>query len=150
MKKIILLLSLFCLSFSCLAAEKKFSTLEGETISYEKIIAQPKSILFIWATWCPSCRRELTKLFQKRIFFEGVDVWYVNTGESKSIVDEFVKVKKITDSVKKKIICDKKSRIANKFSVAAIPTYLFFKDSELVFKSYFLNDNVLKKAFGSQ
>jgi len=148
MKRIILALILFCFLTPSFAAEPIFPTLDEENISYEKLISQKNTILFIWATWCPSCRRELEKLSRKRIFFEGIDVWYVDTGEKASAVTRYAKAKKLSDSIRDRIILDKEGYIAQRFSVTAIPTYIFFKNGEPVFKSYFLNDEILEKVFG--
>ena len=150
MKRIILTLMFFCFLAPSFAVERTFATLDEENISYEKLISQKNTILFIWATWCPSCRRELEKLSKERIFFEGIDVWYVDVGEKASAVKHYANAKKLSDSIKNRIILDKNGYIAQKFSVTAIPTYIFFKDGQLVSKSYFLNDEVLEKAFGKE
>jgi len=150
MKKLIIILIALCLVSPCFAAERTFYTLDNEAISSEKLISYPNTILFVWATWCPSCRRELKLLSQKRIFFEGVDVWYISTGEEKSVVMRYADAKKLTSTVKDKIILDKEGYIAGEFSVSAIPTFIFFKDGQLVFKSHFFNNEVLKRAFGKE
>jgi len=150
MKRIVLALMLFCFLSPSFAAEQTFPTLEKESISYKKLISQKNTILFIWATWCPSCRRELEKLSRERIFFKDVNVWYVDTEEKASTVTHYANEKKLSDSIRDKIILDKEAYIAQKFSVTAIPTYIFFKDGESVFKSYFLNDELLEKVFGKE
>jgi len=150
MKRIILVFLFFCFLTPSFAAERIFPTLDRESMSYEKLISQKNTILFIWATWCPSCRRELEKLSRERIFFEGIDVWYVDTGEKASVVTRYANAKKLSDSIRKRIILDKESYIAQKFSVTAVPTYIFFKDGQLVLKSYFLNDAVIEKVFGKE
>jgi len=150
MKRIILTLMFFCFLAPSFAVERTFATLDEKKISYEKLISQKNTILFIWATWCPSCRRELEKLSKERIFFEGIDVWYVDVGEKVSAVKRYANAKKLNDSIKNRIILDKNGYIAQKFSVTAIPTYIFFKDGQQVSKSYFLNDQVLEKVFGKE
>ncbi len=150
MKRIVLILMFLCFLTPSFAAEIIFDALDKEGISYEKLISQENTILFIWATWCPSCRRELEKLSKERIFFEGINVWYVDIGEKASTVRSYATAKKLNDSIRDKIILDKKGYIAQKFSVTAIPTYIFFKDGQLVSKSYFLNDAVLEKVFGKE
>ena len=148
MKKIVLILMFLCFLTPSFAAEIIFDTLDKEGISYEKLISQENTILFIWATWCPSCRRELEKLSKERIFFEGITVWYVDTGEKASTVRSYATAKKLNDSIRDKIILDKKGYIAQKFSVTAIPTYLFFKNGEFVQQAYYLDQGMLEKVFG--
>ena len=150
MKRIILIFLFFCFLTPSFAAERIFPTLDRESMSYEKLISQKNTIFFIWVTWCPSCRRELEKLSRERIFFEGIDVWYVDTGEKASVVTRYANAKKLSDSIRERIILDKESYIVQKFSVTAVPTYIFFKDGQLVLKSYFLNDAVIEKVFGKE
>ena len=150
MKRIILVLMFFCCLTPSFAAERMFPTLDKESVSYEKLISQKNTILFIWATWCPTCRRELEKLSRERIFFEGIDVWYINTGEAAPTIERYATAKKLSDGIRDRIILDTEGYIAQRFSVTAIPTYIFFKDGEPIFKSYFLNDEVLEKVFGKE
>jgi len=150
MKRIILALMFFCFLTPSFAAEPIFPTLDKQSISYEKLISQKNTILFIWATWCPSCRRELEKLSRERIFAEGIDVWYIDTGEKTSAVTRYANAKKLSDNIRDRIILDKEGYIAQRFLVTAIPTYIFFKDGEPVFKSYFYNHEVLEKVFGKE
>lgn len=148
MKRIILALMFFCFLTPSFAAERIFPTLDSESISYEKLTSQKNTILFIWATWCPGCRRELERLSKERIFLEGIDVWYIDTGEKTSTVIRYANTKKLSDSIRDRIILDKEGYIARRLSVNAIPTYIFFKDGQPVFKSYSFNGEVLEKVFG--
>lgn len=150
MKKLIIILIALCLLSPCFAAERTFYTLNNEAISSEKLISYPNTILFVWATWCPSCRRELEKLSRECMSCKGINVWYVDTGEKASIVMRYANVKELSDSIRDRIILDKEGYIVQRFSVIAIPTYIFFKDGELVFKSYFCNDEIIEKVFGKE
>ena len=150
MKRIILILMFLCFLAPSFAAEIIFDTLGEERIAYEKLISSKNTILFIWATWCPSCRRELEKISEARIFYEAIDFWYVDTGERASTVKSYVKEKKLTDNIRDRIILDKKGYIAQKFSVIGIPTYLFFKNGKQVLSSYYFDDQLLEKVFGKE
>lgn len=148
MKRTILLLLLFCFFIPAFAGEKIFYTLDNKRLSHAKLISGSNTILFIWTTWCPGCRRELEKLSQKYISFDDIEVWYIATGENKSTVARFVDSKKLITRVRERIVLDKDNFIAQEFSVSGIPTFIFFKNSKPVYKSYFLNDEVLKRIFG--
>lgn len=150
MKRIILSLMFLYFLTPSFAAEPTFPTLGKQSIPYEKLISEKNTILLIWATWCPSCRREIERLSRERIIFEGIDIWYVNTGEKPSAVMRYADAKKLSDSIRDRVVLDKESYVAQRFSVTGIPTYIFFKDDKPVFKSYFLNDKVLKKVFGKE
>jgi len=147
MKKIVLILMFFCFLTPSFAAQRTFSTLDNENIDYQELISKENTVLFIWATWCPSCRRELEKLSRDRVFFEDINVWYVNTGEKKSAVEKYVATKDLNSIIKDRIILDREGYIAGKFSVNAIPTYIFFQNGEPVSKSYYLDDEILEKVF---
>ncbi len=150
MKRIILSLLLFCFFTPSFAAERRFPTLDGKSISYDKLISEENTILFTWATWCPSCRRELERLSRERVFFEGINVWYVDIGEETSVVERYVTAKSLNDNIRSRIVLDREGYVAQKFSVTGIPTYLFFKDGKRVFKSYYFDDEVLEKVFGKE
>lgn len=150
MRRIVLILVFFCFLVPGFSAEEKFPTLDHKGIYYTKLISSKNSVLFIWATWCPSCRRELEELSRERVFFENVDFWYVNTGEDAATVKSYVEAKRLSDSIRDRIVLDQQGYIAGKFSVISIPTYIFFKDREPVFRSYFLNQEVIEKVFGKE
>ncbi len=65
----------------------------GETISTDSFRGKVVLINF-WATWCPPCRQELTRV-QKDIIdrFEGRDFVFlpISRGEDKATVEEFLK-----------------------------------------------------------
>jgi len=150
MKRIILTLVFVCFLGFGFAAEQIFPTLNNKNISYEKLFSKKNTILFTWATWCPTCRRELQKLSRDCIFFEDVDVWYINTGEEKVMVERYAMRTELNSSIRDRVILDKAGYIAQRFSVTAIPTYIFFKNSEPILKSYFINDELLEKVFGGE
>jgi len=147
MKKIILILLFFCFIAPSFAAQRNFSILNDESITYDKMISQENTVLLLWATWCPSCRRELGRLSEKRIFFKDISVWYINTGENKSSVKAYTNAKDLNSTIKNKIILDQEGYIAQKFSVTGIPTYIFFKNGEPAFKTYYLDNELLEKVF---
>lgn len=148
MKKTIftILFSLFILT--AFPLDKDFPTLTGGKISYEEITSGD-SIVFVWAGWCPSCRRQLDKLSQKAPFLENINLFFVNLGEKLSTVKRFAKKRSLNSQIQEKIILDQESFFANKFSISAIPTYIFFKDGQAVRKSYFFDPQILEDIYGN-
>ncbi|MCF7907574.1 MAG: TlpA family protein disulfide reductase [Candidatus Omnitrophica bacterium] len=150
-KKISFFLLICCLALSVLAEDEvKFSSLTGQEFSFEELTAHPNTVLFTWATWCVYCRRELARLAEQCTFFEDVEVFFVNIGEKKTAVERFTDREEFKDCVKDKIILDSQYLIAKEFNIVGIPTYLFFKDGQLIEKSYFLNQKLIDKAYHSQ
>ncbi len=150
MKKLIIILLLISCAPLALAAEKKFSSLEGNTLSYKELVSASKTVLFLWTTWCPYCREELERLSKKCIFLEGVDVYFVNVAQKESLVKKFAELENIRSCVREKIILDKDAYLSREFSVIAIPTFLFFKDGQPVYQSFFLDDEVLRTVYENE
>tara|TARA_B100000315_G_C14424969_1_gene517372 strand:- start:425 stop:910 length:486 start_codon:yes stop_codon:yes gene_type:complete len=149
LKTLLVLVTLSVFSLSISAGTQSFTTLSGESVSYSELTSSPKTILFVWATWCPYCRTEIDELVKARPNLDGIKIYFVNTGEPKSKVKKFINSKKNYSGIDSQVILDEDSYIAQKFSVAGIPTYLFLKDSDLAKRSFFYNDDIVKQAFGS-
>ncbi len=150
MKKIILLLLLLCFCAPAFADGEVFYTLDDKPIPYAEMTSYPKTILFVWTTWCPSCRRQLERLSLEQVFFDDINIWYISAGENKSTVTRFVNSRKLNNRIKERIVLDKNILIAQKFSISGIPTFIFLKDSKPVYKSYFLNSAILEKVFSEE
>ncbi len=147
MKKLLLVLALLGMMHSASGLSREFETLEGETLSYEKLVAFPQTVLFIWTTWCSHCQRELERLAEKCVFFDNINVFYVNSAEKKSLVAEYAQDKDLRSCVRQKIILDYDSFLAKKFSVLAVPTFIFLKDGKIVHKAYYLDEELVKTVF---
>ena len=147
MKKIIILISLFLISFTARTEAIDLSTLDGGKISYEKLISKPKTVLFVWTTWCPSCIKEIKKLSKKCLSIKGIDIKYLNVGQSVSKVRKFVVSNKIKDCISKKILLDTQSIIAQLYGISGIPTYIFLKDGKPIYKSYFFTEKLAEMVF---
>ena len=150
MKKIILFLLLLCFCTPAFAEGKVFYTLDDKSLSYAEMISHPNTILFVWATWCPSCRRQIKQLSQKQILFDNINIWHVSAGENSSTVTRFADSQKLDNCIREKIILDKDNFIARKFSISGIPTFVLLKNSEPVYKTYFLSNKILEKVFGEE
>lgn len=147
MKKIFFTLILFCFVFSSGAQAQDFRTLTGKDISFEDMIATPRAVLFLWATWCPYCIKEFKVLAKECPYFEGVDLWYINVGESKERVENFIHRAKVANCTNKSIILDKETLIASKFGINALPTFIFLEYGQPLYKSYHLDKKLIKKIF---
>ncbi len=126
---------------------KNFETLGSGSLSYKEIIKPKQSILFVWTTWCPYCREQIERLTQKCSFFDNIEVIYVNVGEKRAEVKKFADKMGFQTCVRNKIILDEDGYLAKKFSVYALPTFVFLKNGKLKHTSYFLNDDLLKSIF---
>ena len=109
--------------------------------------SSPKAILFVWTTWCSYCREEIQRLTKKCTFLDDINFFYVNVGEKTSKVQAFSKKVGFLSCIKSKIILDEEGFFAKKFSVYALPTFVFLKNGKAVHKSYFMDDELLKSIF---
>lgn len=147
MKKIIFLISLFVFLFTATAQEINLLTLDGEEISYTKLVSKPKTVLFIWTTWCPSCRKEMKRLSNECISIRGIEIKFLNAGQSNSKVKRFVKSNKINGCISDKIVLDTQNILARLYNVSAIPNYIFLQDGKFIYKSYFFTEKLAKMVF---
>ncbi|MDD3297173.1 MAG: TlpA disulfide reductase family protein [Candidatus Omnitrophica bacterium] len=150
MKKILTSCLFLFFVLTSYAGERRFTTLDGKSLSYEKIVSAPRTILFIWTTWCPYCRQEIERLSQGRLSLEGFEIYYINVGEKKAKVEKFSEMRKINGYIKSKIVVDEEGFFADKFSVVGIPTYIFLEDGKNPSKTYFLDEDLLKAISNKQ
>ncbi|MBN3039614.1 MAG: TlpA family protein disulfide reductase [Candidatus Omnitrophica bacterium] len=129
------------------AEDYKLKNINGQEVSYKDIIASPKTILFIWTTWCPYCRTEINNINEKYDFLKDVNIYYINTGERATTVKRFLKKYNLKEEILAKIIIDPAAAIADKFYVTGIPTYIFLKDSKYADSSLYISKDIIDKAF---
>ncbi|MFH1503953.1 MAG: TlpA disulfide reductase family protein [Candidatus Omnitrophota bacterium] len=147
MKKIIVLFVLSCFISSVFPAPKPFSSLSNKDLSYEELVAAPKTVLFIWTTWCPSCRSEFLRMAKECVQYEGVEMLFINSGEREALVQRFIESIKLQECVKEKTILDPELVLAKKFSVFSIPAFIIIKDGKFIHKSSFLSQEIIDAAF---
>lgn len=149
MKKIPILLFLLCfLSFSSWAQDAVFHSLDGEKLSYEEITAHPKTVLLLWTTWCPACRQEIARINNADCsLYEGINFFYINLGEHRILVEKALTDLELKECVSEKVLLDTNVFLARKFSVAAVPTFIFLKEGVPVYKSYFINPELINRIF---
>lgn len=146
MKKIILLFSFLFLS-AISFAQDYVVTLDDMEVSYDYLTSKPKTILFLWTTWCPYCREELDYLNKQDSLYPGVEIIYWNVGENKKVVERLLNVLKAKDSIRKKIVLDYKNMIVDKFSIVGFPTFIFLKGREVVSIENYMDDDLVADIF---
>lgn len=74
--------------------------LDGSEVTLSKLQGKPTLLIF-WATWCPPCRVELSKLQEHIIdrYGESINVLPISRGEERAKVDEFITNKGYTFAV---------------------------------------------------
>ena len=102
--------------------ELHLATLEEQPISLLSYQGRP-TVVNLWATWCPPCRREMPVFEQAQAAFPGVNIVMVNQGESAQQAQAFLESQGLTLS---DVLLDPFSRTMHAVGARALPTTLFF------------------------
>lgn len=89
-------------------------------------------LIFFGTTWCPSCRSELPlyKNIYENYTKRGLEVTYVNIGESQGKVAKFVKA----NSLPFKILLDEDGEVATNYAVVGVPTLVLINKEGKIIK----------------
>jgi cytochrome c biogenesis protein CcmG, thiol:disulfide interchange protein DsbE len=98
----------------------KLETLDGNTISFERLTQQPV-ILNFWATWCEPCKEEMPLLQAYEVKYPEIVVIGINYDEPLQTVRRFVE----NNDVAFQILLDPGGKISNQFKVFGFPTTFF-------------------------
>lgn len=79
-------------------------------------------IVNFWATWCPSCRREIPALLQLSKVTD-TKILLINQGEDKLIVQNYLNSENLNFD---NVFLDKNNQMSQIFQVKGLPTTLFF------------------------
>ncbi|UCG35549.1 MAG: TlpA family protein disulfide reductase [Candidatus Omnitrophota bacterium] len=161
MKKLSIILFSFCVvfifSFKAISSailprqkvsdEKIFYRLDGTSLAFKELFKSSKTILFLWARSCPHCRSELRRINRKYPFDKKIQVYYINVKESKERVEREVESMRLDKRISDNILLDRTGYVLGKYRIIGVPTYLFFKDGELIQRSHFLGENLIREIF---
>lgn len=75
---------------------------------------------------------------------------FVNLGESPAAVRKFLKDYKIKPEISQKIVMDSGLFFVRYLGVMGVPTYVFFQDEEIVYKSYRLYPEQIEEIFSHE
>ena len=92
--------------------------LDGSHVTLSKLKGKPTLLIF-WATWCPPCRLELSKLQEHIIdpYGDRINVLPLSRGEERSVVEEYISKMGYTFAVG----LDSDQSIFNKYATNYIP-----------------------------
>lgn len=151
MRKVLLVLVLIFIFFlPGFVKAEKYYRLNGTVLSYEQIIEAPKTILFIWTTWCPVCREDIKYINDNPYLPEDVKIFFVNIGEKQTQVERLLNAMRLKDFVNKNVLLNPDGKLAEKFSIVGIPTCIFFKNKIPVYRSHFINKELITEVFGDK
>jgi thiol-disulfide isomerase/thioredoxin len=98
------------------------SSLQGRSVSLAGYAGKP-TVVNLWATWCPPCRREMPALQQAQAANPDVNIVFVNQGEESRTIAAFLDRQGLVLS---NVLVDPESRTGAALGHSALPTTLFF------------------------
>lgn len=101
-------------------------TVDGSSISLGRFRGEMPVLIVFWATWCPQCNAEIPAIKDVHSRMMGkLQILAIDFMESREKVRAFVNSKNITYPV----LLDANGKVARKFRVAGIPTYVLLDRS---------------------
>lgn len=90
--------------------------------------AKGATVLNIWATWCPPCRRELPALIHEAERAKDVTILLVNQAESPEVVSAYLQEQGLSGE---HVVFDRNAELPRQLKLVGVPVTLFFKDGLL-------------------
>ena len=97
-------------------------TLDGGSVALASFVGKP-TVVNLWATWCPPCRREMPLLQQAQAAHSELNFVFVNQGETR---EDIVRYLQGQDIALRNVLLDARRATGAAFNEQAMPTTLFF------------------------
>ena len=98
------------------------SSMEGRSVSLADFTGKP-TVVNLWATWCPPCRREMPALQQAQAANPDVNIVFVNQGEESQTIAAFLDRQGLA---LRNVLVDRQNSVGAALGHGALPTTLFF------------------------
>jgi thiol-disulfide isomerase/thioredoxin len=98
------------------------SSLEGRPVSLAGFTGKP-TVVNLWATWCPPCRREMPVLQHAQAAHPDVNIVFINQGEEAAIIATFLDRHGLA---LRNVLVDPQHHAGAALGHRALPTTLFF------------------------
>lgn len=131
------------------APDFSLKDLDGKTFRLSKNAGKPV-LLFFGATWCPACRTEIPSMKDIYATFtpQGLEIFYINIGESAKRVTRFVQ----TNKLPYRTLLDENEDVADLYNIVGVPTFILIdkkgiiinishRSADLPFTKIFPQDN---------
>lgn len=101
-----------------------FSTLsmEGAQVALPSYVGKP-TIINLWATWCPPCRREMPAFERVQKEYPDVHIVFLNQGEAPAKIQQFLVTNKLS---LKNVLLDTQGEVGRSLGHRSLPTTLLF------------------------
>lgn len=104
---------------------------DGRSVALASFVGKP-TVVNLWATWCPPCRREMPLLQQAQAAHPELNFVFVNQGEARDVIRRYLQGQGI---VLQNVLIDDRKATGAAFNEQALPTTLFFDAQGLLVSS---------------
>ena len=147
MKKI-LFASLFIMFIMPFArAGEYYYDLNDKKFTYEQLVSRPKTVLFVWATWCPTCRETVKEFTGTKKLRNDVNIIFLESGEKRPEVLSTIKHLKVPDTMYSSFYRDPFQEIVNRFYINAVPTVIFFQNGKITKTAHTLTNGLIDQVY---
>ena len=98
------------------------SSLEGRSVSLADFAGKP-TVVNLWATWCPPCRREMPALQRAQAANPDVNIVFVNQGDDARTIAAFLDRQGLA---LRNVLVDPQNSVGAALGHSGLPTTLFF------------------------
>lgn len=99
------------------------TTLAGEPVSLAALAAGKPTVINLWATWCPPCRREMPVLAAAQKQETGVTFAFINQGENGATVQHYLTAAELDLA---NVLLDRGAGSGRELGSTAMPTTFFY------------------------
>ena len=98
-------------------------TRQGSPVLLTTLAPGKPTVVNLWASWCPPCRREMPLLAKAQLQHGDVTFVFANQGEGAFQVDDYLATEKLSLS---NVLLDPGKSLGQRAGSAALPITLFF------------------------
>jgi thiol-disulfide isomerase/thioredoxin len=108
-----------------------FVRLDGQQVKLSDISQQGPTVVNLWATWCPPCRREMPVLEEAEQRYSDVTFILLNQRESNETVQQFLQSEGLNFE---HVLLDRRGVMATNMGAFGLPVTLYFDaEGQLVY-----------------
>lgn len=147
MKKILLALTFIMLIMPFARADEYYYDLNDKKFTYEQLISNPKTILFVWATWCPTCCEKVKEFAAEKKMRSDVKIVFLEVGDGRSEVLNTLKHLGVPAATQALFYRDPFQAIAGRFFFNVVPTVMFLQDGKVTKTAHSLTSSLVDQVY---